>query len=152
TGAVVRVAFLGWPMRYDESLTYLHYARHSWQVALTTYDAPNNHLFHTLLMRVAIRLFGNAPWTLRLPACVAGILLLPVTCVVARRFGGGGAPLLATAAVATSMVTIEMSTNARGYSIVTLVFLLLLGLGRYLLTSNRGAGWVAFAALGAVGA
>lgn len=151
TGSALRVALLGWPMRYDESFTFLHYVRYPLALALTTYDAPNNHLFHTFLVHVAYRLFGDAPWALRLPALVAGILTLPVGYLVARRFAGGAAALLATALLATSMVMIEMSTNARGYPIVTLVFLLLLGLGQYLRRRDNAAGWVLFAALGAIG-
>jgi uncharacterized membrane protein YhdT len=151
TGVALRVVQLGSPMRYDESVSFLHYARYPLSLALTTYDAPNNHLFHTLLMHVSYRLFGNAPWALRLPAFVAGTLILPVGYLVARRFVGGAAALVATAMMATSMVTIEMSTNARGYPIVTLVFLLLLGLGQYLRRRDSAAGWMLFAALGAIG-
>jgi hypothetical protein len=142
---------LDWPMRYDESYTYIHYARYALSLGLTTYDAPNNHLLHTFLVHIAYRLFGDAPWALRLPAFVAGVLTLPVGYLVGRCFVGSAAALLATSAMATAMVMIEMSTNARGYSIVGLVFLLLLGLAQYLRRRDNAAGWVLFAALGALG-
>ena len=152
TGIALRVTLLDWPMRYDESFTFLHYARYPLALGLTTYDAPNNHLLHTFLVHVAYRLFGDAPWALRLPAFVAGCLILPVGYLVARGFVGSAAALLATAPLATAMVMIEMSTNARGYPIVALVFLLLLGLGQYLRRHDSVAGWVIFAVLGTIGA
>ena len=34
---VVRLEFLFQPMRYDESVTYVHYASRPWYIALTTY-------------------------------------------------------------------------------------------------------------------
>lgn len=150
-GIAVRIPYLRWPMRYDEAFTFWWYARYPLKLALSTYDAPNNHLFNTFLIHVAYRLFGDAPWALRLPGFVVGSLTLPVTYLVGRSFVGGAAALLAAAALATSMVMIEASTNGRGYSILALVFLLLLGLGQYLRARDNAAAWAAFAALGAIG-
>ena len=150
-GIALRISLLSFPMRYDEAFTFWWYARYPLKLALTTYDAPNNHLFNTFLVHVSFRLFGGAPWALRLPGLLVGILVLPVGYLVARSFVGGSAALLSTAAIATAMVMIEISTNTRGYVILTLVFLLLLALGQYLRSRDNAAAWVAFAALGALG-
>jgi len=140
----------GWPIRYDEAFTFLNYARDPLILGLTRYDMPNNHLFHTFLVHVAYRLFGDAPWALRVPTFVAGVLVMPATYLAARVLYGRDPALLASALVATSMAAIETSTYARGYSTVTLLFLTLLCLGHYLRRTDRAAGWALFAGLGAV--
>src|SRR4051812_19745302 len=45
----LRLAHVGQPMRYDESVTYLYFVRLSWYDAVSLYTYPNNHVFHTLL-------------------------------------------------------------------------------------------------------
>ena len=139
-----------WPMRYDEAFTFLNYARDPLILGLTRYDMPNNHLFHTFLVHGAYRLLGDAPWALRMPAFLAGVCVMPATYLAVRALHGRDAALLATALVATSMAGIEISTNARGYSIVTLLFLALLCLGTYLRRTNTAFGWALFAGLGAL--
>src|SRR5690348_15749901 len=49
-GAAVRGEFLGLPMRYDESTTFLTFASQRVSAALWSYPFPNNHMFNTLLM------------------------------------------------------------------------------------------------------
>jgi hypothetical protein len=156
-GGAVRAIHLDQPMRYDESHTYLAYASQPWFVAISKYDAPNNHVFHSLLVLASTRLFGDAPWAIRLPAFVAGILVIPVSMLLARRFScsrplkkggrhpraydvprvpdngrasvpffqrpGRGAAVIAGCLVAVSSALIEYSTNARGYTLVTLTTL-----------------------------
>ncbi|HUG93809.1 MAG TPA: glycosyltransferase family 39 protein [Planctomycetaceae bacterium] len=122
-GGVLRAAYLNQPMRFDESYTYLAYASQPWYVALSRYDAPNNHVFHSLLVVATTRLFGEAPWAIRLPACLAGVLVVPATMLLARRVANRGAALLAGLIVATSSPLIEYSTNARGYMLVCLATL-----------------------------
>ena len=67
-----------------------------------------------------------------------------------RMLHGRDAALLATALVATSMAGIEISTNARGYSIVTLLFLVLLCLGGYLRRTDSAVGSALFGGHGAL--
>ncbi len=147
----VRVEFLFQPMRYDESVTYVHYGSRPWYIALTTYTAPNNHVFHSLLVHVSTTLFGGAPWAIRLPAFLAGVLLVPATYVAARAFYGKHAALIAAGLVASSSIVVEYSTNARGYTLVALCFVLLLALATRLRESWSLADWLAFALVGAIG-
>jgi hypothetical protein len=149
-GIGARLWLLGVPMRYDESFTFLNYARDPLLLGLTRYDLPNNHLFHTALVHVAYGLLGDAPWALRMPAFLGGVLTIPATYLAVRVLYGRDAALLASAVVATSMAAIEGSTNARGYSIVTLLFLALLCLGAYLRRTDNVAGWALFPGLGAL--
>jgi hypothetical protein len=148
-GIGIRLSLLpGWPMRYDEAFTFLNYARDPLILGLTRYDMPNNHLFHTFLVHIAYRLLGDAPWMLRMPTFLAGVFVMPATYLSVRVLHGRDAALLATALVATSMAGIEISTYARGYSTVTLLFLALVCLGAYLRRTDSAAGWALFAGLG----
>ena len=148
---LVRLEFLFQPMRYDESGTYVHYASHPLYIGLTAYTAPNNHLLNTLLIHLSTGVFGNPPWAIRLPALVAGILLVPAAYLAARAFFGRNAALIAAGLVAASSPLIEYSTNARGYTFVALLFVLLLALAAHLRSSSSPAAWAAFALLAALG-
>jgi uncharacterized membrane protein len=148
---LVRLDFLFQPMRYDESVTYVHYASRPLYVGLTTYTAPNNHVLNTVLVHLSTELFGNHPWAIRLPAFTAGVLLVPATYVAARIVYDRGSGLLAAALVATSSTLIEYSTNGRGYTGLTLIFILLLALATHLRQSRSSAAWAAFAVLAALG-
>jgi hypothetical protein len=151
-GVVLRLVWLQEPMRYDESYTFLNYARYPLVVAVTKYDTPNNHILHSVLMHGAFRWLGDAPWALRLPAWVAGVLVMPATYAVARRLFGSGPALLTTGLVATSAAMVGTSVNGRGYSLLTLWFLLLIGLTAHVKRTDSLAGWVAVVAVTTLGA
>lgn len=150
-GIALRVLYVAQPMRYDESVTYMYFVRLPWAQALSDYTYPNNHLFHTLLAKGSITLFGNSPWALRIPALLAGIGTLPACYVVVRALYGARAALLAAGVVASSGVLILYSTNARGYSMVVLAFLLLLLLALRVQKGSDNADWLAFAIVAALG-
>jgi hypothetical protein len=147
----LRIAHLDQPMRYDESVTYLYFATLPWDQALATYTYPNNHLFHTALVKGAVTLFGTQPWALRIPALIAGIAIVPATYVVVRAMYGAGAALLAVAIVGSSGVLTLYSTNARGYSIVVLAFLLLVLTAIRIQRGAAHADWIVFGVIAAMG-
>jgi len=115
-------------MRYDESLTFNEFASRPLYYALSFYPDPNNHLLNTLLVHVAFAGLGNQPWVLRLPAFVAGVLLVPATYGLARLLYGHRAALLAAFLVACSSYLVEYSTNSRGYTLQALCFVVMLSL------------------------
>src|SRR3569833_223385 len=128
-GTALRIAYLSQPMRYDEAVTYLYFATRSWLTVFASYRYPNNHIFHTALVKISTGALGNAPWAIRIAALGIGIGTLALTFIVGRRLGGRPAAWLGTAIVDASGPLILYSTNARGYSIVgcaTLLMLLLL--------------------------
>src|SRR5271166_4004898 len=57
--AALRIPLLTQPMRYDEAVTHLEYSSRPFYVALSFYSTPNNHVFHTLLVRLAYLGLGN---------------------------------------------------------------------------------------------
>ena len=68
-GALLRGYYLTQPMRYDESVTYLYFASQSWTTVVSSYTYPNNHVFHSLLVKAFATILGDDPWVLRsLPA------------------------------------------------------------------------------------
>jgi hypothetical protein len=127
-GLGLRIAFLGQPIRYDEALTFNEFASRPLYYGLSFYPDPNNHLLNTLLMHVSFVVLGNQPWVLRLPAFVAGALLVPATFWLGRLLYGSGAAVLAATLVAVSSYLVEYSTNARGYTLQALCFVMMLGL------------------------
>src|SRR5947207_15045799 len=131
-GVVVRVCLLSQPMRNDEALTFLYYSSKPLSMALSDYSLPNNHLFHTFLVRLAYLLLGNEPWSLRLPAFIAGTLLIPAAYLLAHRLYNRHAALLSAALVACSSILIEFTTNARGYTLICLITLLVFALATIL--------------------
>ena len=80
----IRAFHLNQPMRLDEARTFLDYAIRPLPDAISNYNIPNNHLLHTLLVWLSIRIFGDAEWAIRLPAFVAGVLIVPATYAATR--------------------------------------------------------------------
>ena len=132
-GLVDRLVYLFQPLRFDEAVSYLDYASKPVYLLLSLYIAPVNHIFHTLLVHFSTRLFGDHVWSMRLPALIAGTLLIPLTYLFADQFYGRVPALVASAFVAISPVLIDYSTNSRGYTIVCACTLLLFLIGRLLL-------------------
>lgn len=158
-GAAVRVKVAATePPHFDESYTAVHYVFETAKTIVTTYDEPNNHVFHNLLAWVSTGLFGNGPFALRLPALIAGIALVPATGLLARatvrharRAGGAGvAGLVAAGIVAAAPPLIAYSANARGYSIVLLLMVAQLGLTLRLARTPKLPAWAAWVLCGAV--
>ncbi|HEU4993770.1 MAG TPA: glycosyltransferase family 39 protein, partial [Gemmatimonadaceae bacterium] len=138
-------------LRFDERTTYYDFVKQPWSYAISAYPIPNNHVFHTLLAKASIAVLGDSIWALRLPALLAGLLIVPATYVAVRMMYRSPAAIIATAIVATSREMVRYSTDARGYSIVTLAFLLLIIVGARLQEENATEGWVVFAIIAALG-
>jgi hypothetical protein len=149
-GIGLRLSFLWQPMRFDESVTYLHFVSKPLYQGLSDYAAPNNHLFHTLLAHIATMLFGSAPWALRLPAFVAGVCVVPAAYGAFRALYNKHVGLITAGLVAASSALIEYSVMARGYTIQCVIVLLLVVLCVYLQRHREAAAWLAFAVLSAL--
>ena len=129
------------PMRYDEAFTFLNYASKPFYVGMAYYE-PNNHIFHTLLAHAISSVCGPHPWAIRLPAFVAGVLLVPAAYLAVRALYGKDASLLTAGWVAASAPWIEYSTNARGYTIVGTTFMLALALASSLKRQKNTLAWL----------
>src|ERR1043166_9594080 len=133
---VLRAVDLTTGLRLDERLTYQLFVAQSWATAVSDYSQVNNHIFHTVLAKIATGVFGPWLWALRLPAFIAGVLSVPATFAAFRPLYGSRAALVAAGLVATCSEMVEYGANARGYSLVTLAFLLLVILAERLRRST----------------
>jgi hypothetical protein len=131
-GLGLRVWTLGLPVIYDEAFTYTYYASRPWHVLLSDYSYPNNHILHTLLVKISTGLFGVGRIALRLPALLAGVLVMPLFYLFVRAVFNRYIALMALALVAASGGLVEYSALGRGYSITWLLLVVGLILGRQL--------------------
>ncbi|MDD2889360.1 MAG: glycosyltransferase family 39 protein [bacterium] len=150
-GIAVRLMFLFQPIRYDEAFTFLNYASKPLYIGLSNYSFPNNHLFHTFWVHISWLLFGNKLWAIRLPALLTGIAIIPVSYITIRLIYNKYAALLTVSIIAVSSILIEFSTNARGYSILVLIFLLTLVFGTHLKKDRQSHVWLLFTILSVLG-
>lgn len=135
-GLVLRLQFIHQPMRVDEAVTYLSYATKPLPIAISNYGAPNNHLLNTAMVYVSTRVTGHDPWSIRLPALIFGLLLVPLTFLVGLRLYRADVGLLAAALVASSSFLVEYSTNARGYTLQAALFLVAIVLAQELIRTG----------------
>ena len=147
----LRLMLVNQPVQYDEAYTFIHYASKSLTTILANYSAPNNHIFHTLLVALAYHLLGAGLWTLRLPALLAGVLTVPAAYVAARRFFTRHQALAAAAVLAVTPVFIEYSANGRGYTLVILFSLLLANFAGILVERQTTPALIAYGLTAALG-
>lgn len=119
-GMWIRWQFITHPMRYDESYNFLRFVTQSPSYIATHY-VPNNHILHTLMVKLTSYFLGTDTWVLRLPAFIAGVLLIPATALLGWTiFHCRLTAWVAALAVCGTSQLIEYSTNARGYTWLTL--------------------------------
>jgi hypothetical protein len=148
TAIALRVFYIGQPMRYDESYAFLMYARKGLLRTIALDYFPNNHLLHTELVWLVSRFLGSSPLALRLPALLAGLLLVAMVYLYAARRGSGSAGLFAAALVATNADLIMYSTNSRGYTLQAVLFFAQFQIANALGRTPRRIGlWIPFVAL-----
>lgn len=150
-GAVPRLIHLAYPMQYDEAYTFMAFARPSLYYALTDYHLPNNHVFHSVLVHISTRLWGEYRWAIRLPAFLAGWFLIPATYIVAKRFYNPRVATIAAILVAGWPNLINYSANARGYSLIMLLTMGLFYLATRVLHEDRLGLWLLMSVLAAIG-
>ena len=150
-GLILRLLDLNQSIAYDEAYTFIHFASRPFKHILADYSAPNNHIFHTILVGIAYRLFGAEPWALRLPAFFAGILIVPAMYIAAHRFFSPYQSLAAAGLMAVIPLFINYSVNGRGYTLLVLFALLLANFAGILVRQQSKPALVAFTLTAALG-
>ena len=138
-------------MRYDESITWAYFVGRPWSTIVTSYPFPNNHVFHSLLAKIATSAAPWSPWALRLPAFLAGVAIVPLTWAVGRRFADRDTALLGAGLAVGSTPLVLYSANARGYTLVVACFLAMLVIADRIRRGTDQHGWLSLALLGAAG-
>lgn len=123
-GAALRLLGLGWDsLWYDEAFT-------AWLARLPLADmlAAIRGDVHPplwyLIEWAMVRLAGSSETALRLPACILGIVALPLAWAVAQRLAPRPVALVALAIFALSPTQIYFSQEARMYSLLQVAVLL----------------------------
>ncbi len=106
-GVALRIGLLNEPMRYDEAFTLDRYAIHGYGFIASTYDFPNNHILYNLLAHTTWLIAGDHVWTVRIPAFLAGVGLIPATYLAARECYGAAVGLCAATLAALAVSTVE---------------------------------------------
>jgi uncharacterized membrane protein len=150
-GAVIRFWRISQPIAYDEAYTFIYYATRDFKHILADYSAPNNHIFHTILVRLFYDIFGKQPWVVRGPALLAGILCIPAAYFFARRIFNAPQSLAGAMLVALTPWFINYSVNGRGYTLIILFSLLLANLGALLTQHQSRIALGAYAVVAALG-
>ena len=150
-GFALRLFYLFQPVRYDEAFTYLTFASQPLTKGLSFWMQQNNHPLNTLFVHLLSKGLGNQPWIWRLPDFVAGILLVPLVYVVARKLYSRNAALIAAALTVPASQLIDYSTQARGYLVQAFLFGVLILIVIALIRKDTVWGWVGFVAVMVLG-
>lgn len=102
----------------DVPLGYAHVLSH--------FSATGSGMALPLLQRIAFDLFGSGHWSIRAPAWIPGLALLPAVWLIARRGFGERIAIGATWLVAVCPMLVFYSRFARAYALVALLSLVLL--------------------------
>jgi len=120
-GTYLRWHRINEPLSYDEKFTFENYVNVPFIIAITKYYYPNNHIFHTILVKLSIKLFGNNYLGLRFPALLAGMFYLIFIYFFGEVIVEKKAGLITMFLCAISGDLIYYSVHARGYSIICLI-------------------------------
>lgn len=143
-GALLRIINLNSGLWYDEVNTLLDFVRPPARQIITSFATDNQHLLYSLLAHYSIGIFGESPWSLRLPAVLFGLGSLWALCGLGRAIASRREAILATALLTVSYHHIWFSQNARGYT--GLLFWTLLGTWLFIagLQSGRQRHWLGY--------
>ena len=132
-GLIPRILLLNRPIEYDEAYTFTQFARYPFLTIISNYSAPNNHVFHTILVRIAYLVLGDQAWQIRIPAFLAGLMIIICTYMLGRMLYNKMVGYLAAGMLASLPDFIIRSVSARGYTIIVLMTLLCFILAGYLI-------------------
>ena len=138
------------PMRTDEAATVMSHGLANPLVIMGSYDTPNNHMLHSLLVWASIQCFGTEPWAVRLPAMLFCVACVPLIAIAAARLRSDLAGLIAATIFVCLPSTLELATNARGYPMVIAAMLVMIALLPALQRDRPGSGFL-FVVAGALG-
>jgi len=149
-GVAIRLVNILAPIGHDEAYTATVFSP-SLFYAMTNYHAPNNQVLHTILVHFSMVFFGFSTWAVRLPAFLAGTLIIPAAYWLGKAMYDRYTGLLAAVLIAWWPIQVAFSNNARGYSLVALLALLVFWLGLVVRREKNLVGWLLIVLLSALG-
>lgn len=146
TAVVLRFHQLGSQLWYDEVLTLVDSVRLPLGEIVSSFPSQNHHMLYSILARLAVDLFGESAWSLRLPAAVFGVLSIWALVALGLKLTSLRHALLAAALMTFSYHHIWFSQNARGYTGLLLFATLATWLWVEALERDEWSWWMAYAA------
>jgi mannosyltransferase len=134
--AVLRVVALNQQLWFDEIVTLLDSARDPMLRIVTHYGGQNQHMLYSVLAHCSIRVFGEQPWVLRLPAVLFGVAGIPALYFFGSLVASKREALFAAGLMVINYQHIWFSQNARGYT--GMVFWTLLASIFFVRCANNG--------------
>ena len=123
-GLVLRVIHLNEGLWLDEIYSLVNQFRlGTWEI-FTTYIGDNQHPLYAVLASMSVSVFGEHPWSARLPAVLFGIATIPALYIFGARVSTPREGLLAAALLTFSYHHVWFSQNARGYTALALAAVL----------------------------
>ena len=132
-GFILRLFHLSQPIKGDEASTFLAYVEPINPFRVFVYTLPNNHIFHTILVKISTLIFGISLVSIRLPAFLASMGMIYFIYAICKKFEQNGYFAIVLAAFWPYLIA--YSSNSRGYSLVCFFSLLLVYL--YLLFRDQ---------------
>ncbi|NQY95624.1 MAG: glycosyltransferase family 39 protein [Henriciella sp.] len=141
----LRIWGLNAPLWYDEITTVETHLRLPWDEMMTSYSM-NHHYLYSLQAKLVAGVFGEAAWTVRLPAMLFGVGSIAAMWCLAKRVAGVRLAHITALLLALSFHHIWFSQNARGYT--ELAFWSTLGMIFFLdgMRDPKLKTWLAYAA------
>jgi 4-amino-4-deoxy-L-arabinose transferase-like glycosyltransferase len=116
--AAVRLVGLDGGLWIDEIYSLIDSFRPPLAAVLTEFPGDTQHPLYSVLANVSLKLFGESPWSIRLPAVLFGVASVPMLYLLGARIAGTREALLAAALLAVSYHHVWFSQNARGYTML----------------------------------
>ncbi|HXS37435.1 MAG TPA: glycosyltransferase family 39 protein [Flavipsychrobacter sp.] len=111
------------PIQIDEAYTYSYFAKSGLLFSITDYTVPNNHILHTVLTILAIRLPFGPTLDIRLFPIIESTICIFLFYVVCRRLLNASVSILVTAIFSIVFAVEYYGYASRGYSLVLLFFI-----------------------------
>lgn len=152
--AVTRALGLDGGLWIDEIYSLVRSFRAPLGAILTEYWGDNHHPFYAVLAHGSRSIFGESPWTIRLPSLLFGVATVPLLAQLGRAVGARREGLAAALLLAVSYHHVWFSQNARGYSAIACLTVAGMWLLLRALSEPRRAfpRWLAYAVVAALGA
>src|SRR5450755_2633515 len=114
--AILRVIGLNRDLWLDEFYALMLTVRRPLAEILTLFPGDNQHMLYSALARISVVVFGEHPWSLRLPSVMFGVGAVPAVYFLGREVTTKREGLLAATLLTVSYHHVWFSQNARGYT------------------------------------
>ncbi len=115
---ILRIISLNSDLWIDEVFTVVNYVRLPIGQIVTDYSTDNQHIFFSVLSHISTTIFGEHPWSIRLPSLLFGVASIWATMKLASLVYGKRIAIYAGLLMTISYHHIWFSQNARGYAIL----------------------------------